>query len=376
MRGAPVGSIFAVRSAVASLLVASTALGLTGCAELKTAGAPQGGNEGGTGPGIVLGTEPGVPNDEALQVTVAEIATARSRLGARSPAGYRPWRTGIAVHGDRVYWVESGKTPGLYSAPATGCAGASCVEKHMGLTRPAAFSATATHLFVADTTVLKRFAFEGGATQSLANATEEIVNLAAGSSGAFWTEDAEASVLRTSSAGSTSKMANSNGAPVGIAIAGDRVYWAGVDMAGQLGAMQSVGVDGSGGREVSRFSNGFHVMTGNETYLFYAEGRPTSIHRVTVETGRDEVIERDALGVSDLAVDDTYLYWAEPGDGPDYRNGQVRRVAHASKTAETLAVSLPFPVAVAVSGKAVFVASAGTSDASFDDGKILKLDIR
>ena len=39
------------------------------------------------------------------------LVSGRSRLGARSSAGYRPWKSGIAEHDGRVYWVESGATP-------------------------------------------------------------------------------------------------------------------------------------------------------------------------------------------------------------------------------------------------------------------------
>jgi hypothetical protein len=81
------------------------------------------------------------------------------------------------------------------------------------------------------------------------------------------------------------------------------------------------------------------------------------------------------LLVAGFAVDDSYAYWTEAGDAPDFRNGVVRRVAHDSKTPETLAVSIARPVALAVSGKLVFVASAGTSAASYADGSILRLTL-
>jgi hypothetical protein len=138
--------------------------------------------------------------------------------------------------------------------------------------------------------------------------------------------------------------------------------------------MQSVGTNGTGAREVNRFSAGFHTMRGNATYLYYGKDDPGSIHRITLSNDRDEVVDKDALGVTDFALDDTYAYWVEPGDG-DLTNGRVRRVAHDSKRAETLAVGIPFPVAIAIAGKTVFVASAGTKGATYGDGKILRLSL-
>jgi hypothetical protein len=115
-------------------------------------------------------------------------------------------------------------------------------------------------------------------------------------------------------------------------------------------------------------------MAGTATYLYYAEDMPANVHRLTVATNRDEIVDRDAQGVTDFAFDDAYAYWTEPG-ASDVASGLVRRVSHDGKTAETLAVSVAHPVALAVSGKTVFVAAAGTAEKSYADGAILRLTI-
>jgi hypothetical protein len=362
-------------------LLGALSLVATACGDLKNASpsgdaGPVDPTEAGTDPGD--GGPAGDAPDGSLKVTVEALVTGRNRPGARSTAGYRPWRSGIAVDGDGlyVYWVESGTAPGLYRSSAISpCTVDFCVERIATFTRPSAFTASATHVYVADTTAIKRFSFAGAHTaENVVSHNEEIVNLATAGTRVFWTAGTDPAMRATVIGGTTSTPINSNGTPVATAVAGDRLFWAGVDISGQLGAMQSVGTNGSGAREVNRFSEGFHTMRGNGTYLYYGKGSPGSIHRITLANDRDEVVDTDALGVTDFAIDDTHAYWVEPGDG-DLTNGRVRRVAHDSKTAETLAVGIPFPVAIAVFGLNAYVASAGTKAASYADGKILRISI-
>lgn len=358
----------------ARLLLASWLL--VACADLKEA--PPATNGPATPAGDTTSPAPKDPASSSVDpsVTVDTLVAGRSRLGARSSAGFRPWKSGIAVHDGRVYWVESGASPGLYSASADApCAGTSCVQKHATLTRPSAFTTTADAMIVADTTVIKRFEYGASAGAQVASSgADDVVNVAFDGDAVFWTSGTDQGVHRTAG-GTTSTPIYSNGTPVGMAIAGDRAFWAGVDISGQIGALQNIKTSGSGAREVSRFSGGFHVMGGNATYLYYAEDNPANVHRLTVATGRDEVVDRDAIGVADFAFDDAYAYWVEPGTAPDFLDGRVRRVAHDGKSAQTLAVSVAHPVAVAVSGKNVYVAAAGTSAKSWADGAILRLTI-
>lgn len=357
-----------------SFLIAVSAVA---CGDLKNASiAPDGGPGTGEEGGVVgdAGTT-GDKVDGTLKVTVDTLVTGRSRLGARATAGYSPWRSGLVAQGDKVYWVESGTTPGLYGASASQpCTEASCVEKLAGFTRPSAFTTSATHVYVADTTIIKRFAFGSKTPEIVVNNSAEIVNLATAGMKVFWTADTDPAMRATTIGGTTSTPINSNGTPVAMAVAGAQLFWAGVDISGQIGAMQSVGTSGTGAREVSRFSAGFHTMHGNETFLYYGKDDPGSIHRITLTNDRDEIVDQDALGATDFAIDATHAYWVEPGDG-DRTNGRVRRVAHDSKIAETLAVGLAFPVAIALSGKTVLVASAGTKAAGYADGKILRLSL-
>jgi hypothetical protein len=379
----------------------SSLLLVGGCAEIKNS--TNGNDNGGTAPpgeengeqgtsfgggtssgsanppanGSTSGGTSGTPNPGG-PITVDDLVTGRTRLGARSSEGFRPWRTGLTVNNGKVYWVESGAAPGLYSAPVNCTTPATCAVLVTAMTRASAFTATQNSIFFADTTVLKRvdLTAAGASTPvTVASAAKDILNIATDGVSVFWTFGTDSAIRQTPIAGgSTSTPIFSNGTPVAMGRAGSRIYWTGVDISGQSGAIQSVGTNGMGAREVSRFANGFYVFGGNATYMYYAKDSPTTIHRITLATNHDDVVGTDAMGVTDIFVDDTFAYWVEPGDGPDYANGQVRRVAHDQKTPETLAISVRRPLAVAVEGKKVYVASAGTGTA-WSDGKILRINL-
>jgi hypothetical protein len=330
--------------------------------------------DGGTGAADTGGggpTDAGAASDASTKVTMETLVTGRSKLGARATAAFGAWGGGIALKGNKVYWVEGGTTPGLYAASTSPCATA-CIDTIATFTRPSAFAATPTMLWVADITTVKGFPY-GAGTGSIASSTAEIVNLVTDGTSVFWSEGDSQTLEKTVPGGSTTTLAYSNGTPISMAVAGSEVFWTGVDISGQLGAMQAVHADTTGGREVSRFSSGFDTMRGNATFLYYAKDSPATIHRLTLATGHDETVATDASFVSDFAVDDSYAYWVERGDGPDYLNGRVRRIAHDSMKDEVLAVSLPRPVAITVSGNTAYVASAGAKSGNYVDGKILKL---
>ena len=331
-----------------------------------TDGGAGGADTGGGGP-----TDGGGLADGGTKVTIETLVTGRSKLGARATAAFGAWGGGIAVKGNKVYWVEGGTTPGLYAASTSPCATA-CVDTIATFTRPSAFAATPTMLWVADITAVKGFPY-GAGTGSIANSSAEIVNLVTDGTSVFWTEGDSQTLEKTVPGGSTTTLAYSNGTPIAMAVAGTEVFWTGVDISGLLGAMQAVHTDATGGREVSRFSSGFDTMRGNAMFLYYAKDSPATVHRLTLATGHDETVATDASFVSDFAVDDTYAYWVERGDGPNYLNGRVRRVAHDSQKDEILAVSLPRPVAITVTGNVAYVASAGAKSGNYVDGKILKL---
>lgn len=365
---------------LAPLVLTPLLLAAVACSDLKSAATPDAGAaaadpDGGGPADLGDGGSTTTTDGGGVKVTVDTLVTGRNRLGARSIVSFRPWRSGIAASNGQVYWVESGTSPGLYSASGTtACTTASCVKTIATLARPSAFTASATHVYVADITVIKRFPFGSTTAETVVSSNMEVDNLATAGTRVFWSSGEGSAMNATVIGGATNTPINSNGTPVSTAVAGDQLFWAGVDISGQNGAMQAISTNGSGAHEVNRFSAGFHTMGGNATFLYYAKDDPGSIHRITLNSGHDETLDKDALGVTDFAIDDTHAYWTEPGDG-DFTNGRVRRIAHDSTTVETLAVGVTLPVAIAVSGKTVFVASAGTKGAAYADGKILRLTL-
>lgn len=326
------------------------------------------GVDAGSDAGITLQPDAGFTGT----IEVTRLYSNRSRLGARSSAGFRPWRGGLAVLSGWLYWVESGTAPGLYRAPTAGCAG-SCVEKRATLVRPSAFAVTTDSVLVADVASLARY-FPDGGVQPVATGASELTNLASDGLAAFWTTES-APVVKTPFGGPSTTIINSNGTPVAMGVAGDRVYWAGMDISGQSGALQSARTGGTGAREDSRFSGGFETLGGNATYLYYAKDSPAQVLRLTLSSGLLEVVATNCQRVSDFALDATHAYWVEPGSAPDFANGRVRRVAHESTTPETMAQSVARPVGLALQGRVVFVTSAGTPALAWADGAILRITV-
>lgn len=362
-----------------------TVLGLSfllACSSLKeSSSAGDGGSEGDAASSSSGGSSSGGPTDGGTtgNVTAETLVTGRTQLGARSAGSFGHYRTGLAVKGDRIFWVERGSAPGVYSASAvTPCKDASCVAKLGVLTRPVAFTANATHLFVADVGTVRRVPLTAAGSPVETVASEgggEIVNLGVDTTSVFYTVGTAGAIRRAPFGSAATTPITSNGTPIALGVAGTRVFWAGVDISGQSGLLQSMNTDGSSPRALSPFSGGFHTVAGNGTYAYYATGRPGVLHRLALASGRDEVVVSDATLVQDFAFDNDYAYWVEAGDPSDYSNGRVRRVAHGSKDVETLATSLALPVAIALQGNQVFVASAGSEAKGFADGSIVRLTI-
>lgn len=359
-------------------LVFVVAVGCAGCGALTPPRPDAGGTGGGfvnTGGGEATGGGGGATGggDGSVGTVVVEpVFEQRGRLGARSVGGFRPWRGGLAVVNDALYWVESGADAGLFSAPLD-CAGdAGCVEQLAAVTRPSVFTATPDSVLVADVTVLRRYA-RGVTTQSVATGGSELVTLASDGAAAFWCTESSP-VNRTPFGGVTSTPIHSNGTPYAMTVAGDRVYWVGVDISGQTAAIQSMRTDGTGAREVSRSNNGFQTLKGNAAYLYYARDNPARVFRLTLSNEVLEEVASNAQGVTDFALDDSYAYWVEPGS-TSLGNGRVRRVSHESTTPELVAESIPYPVAIAVHRGVLYVASAGTQGAGWSDGRILRITL-
>ncbi len=312
------------------------------------------------------------PPSTALRVDVVKIVDGRSRVGARAEAGFRSWRGGLVATDDKVIWAESGASPGIYAAPHTGCTTA--CEKLATVVRPAVVASTATHLYVADVKVLKRMPLAGGALETVASSANEIIATAPVTDAVFWTTE-KGEIQRTVLGGTTSTPIHSNGTPVGMGGTGTTVFWLGVDISGQQGLLQRILADGTKPRAISEQAGPFGAMGGSANGFFYfTRGNPAEVRRIT-PAGQEEVVASNLMRIADFAFDGEYAYWTEQGAAPDYLAGRVQRVRHDGTVVELLAANIPRPVALAVRGKKVFVASAGTEANGYADGSLLALTL-
>jgi hypothetical protein len=339
------------------------ALALSSCSDLKSTGGSSATDSGAT---------VDAPTGVGQAVTVTVLADNRSRPGAFTSQGYRPFRTGIAVVGDDVFWVESGTKPGLYAVSAT--TSGDTVRTLASLTQPTTFASAGGSLYIADRTQLKQFTVANSSTKVLASVSSDIVTLGVDGSSVYFTEAMGGTINRTTS-GSTTQFLNSNGAPVALALGASKLIWAGVDISGINGALQVIGTNKSGFAEYKRFSSGFATIAASDRYAYYAHESPPAIHRLTLSSGADERIAEGNSVVTEFALTETHAYWTERGSAPNYENGRIMRVAHDATTPEELAVSIPSPVAIAAVGNTAYVASAGQKSKSYANGSILRVTI-
>jgi hypothetical protein len=352
---------------ISALFVGPNFLGASslGCTELRT-----------DAPGLADGGVP--PSNDATtpppsNVTVEALASGRNRPGAYSTQGYRPFRSGITILGNEVFWVESGTSPGLYAVAADPASGSS-VRSVLSLTQPTAFAAAGSIAYIGDRTQLKRVTLPGGKSSVTATLSNDIVAIAASENEAYIVDGARDAISKVSSAG-VAPFINSNGAPVAVALSDNRFIWAGVDISGINGVLQGINTDRTNFNEYKRFSSGFSTISASSRYAYYAHTSPPVVHRMAISSGADSKVYEGDSPVAEFAVTDTHAYWVERGSPPGYENGRVLRVAHDSNKVEVLAVSIPSPVAITALGDVAYVASAGQSSMKYANGAILKISI-
>ncbi|MBX3226474.1 MAG: hypothetical protein KIT84_32565 [Labilithrix sp.] len=305
-----------------------------------------------------------VPGDEAGWTP---LLVDRDTLGARAPgAPDRAWRGGLAAKDGRLYWLENGGAPGLYTAPAS-CRAAGCVERIAGV-NAGVFAASRDVLYFDDVAAreLKSYRFEeGAAITSVAGVSASGIDaVAVDGTDAIWINGS--ALKRTTAAGRTTVLANLAVAPIDVGATNGSVFWA-----ERKGPTLSCFLDGNVGPSTCASWKGeLGAVRGYAGYMYIASSG--GVYRRTTETlGKTVVV--GTRGATDFAFDATYAYWTEPGDAPDFANGRLRRVAHDGDTVEEIARGLPRPVALAIDGGDVYVACAGTKAKDWSDGAIVRV---
>jgi hypothetical protein len=358
-----------VRTGFCTLALFALPFAGAGCSDLKPLVPPD--SEPRADAAVVADGGSGFDAGPTGTVTVESVADDRNRPGAYSTQGYKPFRTGIALFGDELYWVESGTQPGLYALSVTS---PSNVRKVAPLTQPTSFFATTDTLYVGDRTQLKMLRPPATALAVIASVQDDIVTLTANANFALFTQGAANAISRWSE-GTTAPFINSNGVPVAMAVTGSKVIWGGVDISGLNGVLQGIGLNKSGFLEYKRFSSGFASIAASDVYAYYAHQSPPVVHRIALASGADEKIGEAGSIVPEFSVTATHAYWVERGSAPNYENGRIMRVAHDSTQPEVLAVSIPSPIAIIAQGNTAYVASAGQKTKAYANGKILKVTV-
>lgn len=365
------------------LLVAVALLAIAGCAEIKHAPPSAREAAGGTvaAPAPPASSDDDDDDDDVAapvqskhadpQKNEASAATSpilreRDTLGARSGSGDR-WRGGLAAKNGRLFWVENGKAPGLYSA-TTSCTAAECVER-VTLAHAGTFATNGERLAFGDeaTHELQLMDLAAGTSPTLAAmSTSTIRSVTILGDNVFW-NDGKVLKRTYTEVHVTVSVAEMREVPDAIAATTNQlVYWAAVD-----GRQVSCTEASKRLSTCASFAGKFDAMGAYGEHMYYASKDPGEVYRRTGLMA--DPIALGARGVADFAFDANRVYWVEPGDAPDFANGRLRSARHDSSTSEELARGLPHPVAVAVDGDEVYIACAGTLAKDWTDGQIVRL---
>jgi len=111
----------------------------------------------------------------------------------------------------------------------------------------------------------------------------------------------------------------------------------------------------------------------DSTWVYWANRGDGTLHRARWDGAQEAEIVTSAVAANAIAVDTDGVYWTEAGSDPDHLDGRLRRASLDGTGAVTLADGLAYPSAVTTDTKSVYVSVRGTAAAGFRDGMILKV---
>lgn len=296
----------------------------------------------------------------------------------------------IAVRAGYVYWAEQGtatnagkdgrvaRSP-IVCAQAGGCA-TDLADAGASLS---GIAVNAEHVYVTQGTLstgaVRRVAFAGGTLETFAPNEPGARRIALDSTSAFWVNAGSApgdGRLRRRYLDDTFDAGTIRGSldyPAAVTVYGGKVFYT---VRGQLdfdGGVFRCEIDGSSPVPIAYGQAQPRGLAVDKTFVYWTNRGNGTIHRARWDGTDDVELVTSARSPNGIAVDGDGIYWTESGTDPDLLDGRVRSADLDGKNIVTLVDPAPALVGLAVEGMFVYAASRGTLDAGYRDGSILKV---
>jgi hypothetical protein len=161
--------------------------------------------------------------------------------------------------------------------------------------------------------------------------------------------------------------------PNAIAVRGDKVF---ITASGQLdfdGYIAITDLTGSSADLIATDQASPRGIAVDSTWAYWANRGDGTVHRARWDGSQHTELVTSAIAANAVAVDSDGLYWTEAGSEPDYLDGRLRRSNLDGSGVVTLADGLTYPNAVTTDVKAVYVSVRGTPAAGLRNGMIVKV---
>ena len=294
----------------------------------------------------------------------------------------------LAVRGAHVYWIEEGTTTNdladgrLGRAPIAPC-DAGCATELLDAGQDLTGIAVNTEFAYVtqgrgSAGRVLRVPIDGRPFEVFAPNEPSATKIALGSSGAIWINAGSGpstGLARRRAFDSTSDGGVTIGSgldyPNAIAVRGDKVF---ITASGQLDIDGYIATTDLAGTKTDAIVTDQALPRGiavDSTWVYWTNRGDGTVHRARWDGSQHAEIVTSAIAANALTVDPDGLYWTEAGSEPDHLDGRLRRANLDGTGAVTLADGLSYPSAVTTDGTSIYVSVRGTAVAGYRDGMIL-----